>query len=793
MIHSRTLHALEFPQITEHLASLCLSPAGRERALELRPLEDAAAVTHAARLYDESAVWAARPMGEGGFALGAFPDVGAFLRVAEKPGLQPDTDAFWALREMLRLAKAAHASIALPEAEDQWPHLLALAQETPLPVQLTAALLRCISDDGLIRDESSPELFQVRSELRRLHQNCMRRVKDYAMQYNMLAWLQDEFMTLSSDRYVLPLKANFKGRMQGIIHDWSQTGETCYFEPMFLVEINNRLQELKREEREEEHKVLAYLRSLLLAELPGARAALELLAQLDVLQAKRRLAAEYDGRCVPLSPVEEGVCLLETRHPLLALVSLRQRKDERGKNGGLQQVRPLDIVLRPGERALIITGGNAGGKTVCLKTLGLCVAMTLSGLPVPAAAGSHLPWFGRVDAFIGDEQSLEDNVSTFTAQIQHLAKAWKHLDSTGLVLLDEFGAGTDPAQGAALAQGVLDGLLDKQTFVLAATHFPALKTYALSREGARAASVLFDPQSKKPLFKLAYDQVGASQALDVAREHGLPESILRRAEHYLLQDGQDTSALLGRLNALAAEREQEIARLRQEQEKARRDTQIMREKTEKERLRLHDEVRAKAGELMRAWKEGRATHKQALKEMSRLRADLAAPVVQEETSVLPQIEHFAPGQQVFHTVFNKRGVVTDVDERRKRVRVDLNGVSLWAAMKDVRQSGQSAQAAAPRAPQRVSPVKAAIANDDAPALRLDLRGMRADQAQAEVERFLDKALLSGFSEVEIVHGRGTGALRRQIHDFLRSFPAVARFATAPEDRGGDGMTIVNLR
>ena len=214
-------------------------------------------------------------------------------------------------------------------------------------MQLTAALLRCISDDGLIRDESSPELFQVRSELRRLHQNCMRRVKDYAMQYNMLAWLQDEFMTLSSDRYVLPLKANFKGRMQGIIHDWSQTGETCYFEPMFLVEINNRLQELKREEREEEHKVLAYLRGLLLAELPGARAALELLAQLDVLQAKRRLAAEYDGRCVPLSPVEEGVCLLETRHPLLALASLRQRRDEHGRNGGLQQVRPLDIVLNP--------------------------------------------------------------------------------------------------------------------------------------------------------------------------------------------------------------------------------------------------------------------------------------------------------------------------------------------------------------------------------------------------------------------------------------------------------------
>ena len=238
--------------------------------------------------------------------------------------------------------------------------------------------------------------------------------------------------------------------MQGIIHDWSQTGETCYFEPMFLVEINNRLQELERGVRKSTQGV-AHLHLSAGRGARGCRAALELLAQLDVLQAKRRLAAEYDGRCVPLSPVEEGVCLLETRHPLLALVSLRQRKDERGKSGGLQQVRPLDIVLRPGERALIITGGNAGGKTVCLKTLGLCVAMALSGLPVPAAAGSHLPWFGRVDAFIGDEQSLEDNVSTFTAQIQHLAKAWKHLDSTGLVLLDEFGAGTDPAQGAATA------------------------------------------------------------------------------------------------------------------------------------------------------------------------------------------------------------------------------------------------------------------------------------------------------------------------------------------------------
>ncbi len=798
MIHNRTLHALEFGKITEHLAGLCCSGVGREAALTVAPLPDGEAVTLAARLYEEAAVWAARPVGDGGkgFSLAAFPDVGGLLRAAERPQSRPDADAFWALREVLRLAQSAHTAIDTPDAPRHWPHLLELAQAAPLPVQLTAALNRCISDDGLIRDESSPELYRLRGELRRLHQSCMRKVKDFALQYNMLPYLQDEFMTLSSDRYVLPLKANFKGRMQGIIHDWSQTGETCYFEPMFLVEINNRLQELKHEEREEEQKVLAYLRDLLNAELPGAWAALDLLSQLDVLQAKRRLADLFDGRCISLSPVEEGISLLEARHPLLALARSRNADAEQGAaraarrpegaSASIPPVRPLDILLRPGERALVITGGNAGGKTVCLKTLGLMVAMTLSGLPVPAGKGSHLPWFSRMDAFIGDEQSLDDNVSTFTAQIDHLAKAWKHLDQHGLVLLDEFGAGTDPAQGAALAQAVLDELLDKHTFVLAATHFPALKSYALTREGARAASMLFDPATKKPLFKLAYDQVGASQALDVAREHGLPEAIVRRAEHYLLQDGQDATALLGRLNDLAAKREEELTTLRAEQEKARHAAQQSRERLEKERLRLHEEVRGKAAELMRAWKEGRATSKQTLKEMSRLRASLAPAAELEEQSVLPRPQQFAPGQSVLHSVFNKRGVITDVDERRGRVRLDMNGVNLWAEMKDLRESGgKPVQPAAPRA--------AVKRGDDIASLRLDLRGMRADQALAEVERFLDKALLAGFSEVEIVHGRGTGALRREVHEFLRGFPAVDQFTLAPEDRGGDGMTIVTFR
>lgn len=829
MIHARTLRSLEFDRITARLASFCQSQTGAARARAIVPLPDEQAVLEAQKLYDEAGTWAARPMTGGNVPLqggvpGDFPDVsGLFAAVAAKGAraAEGDVEAFWALRTVLVRARDLRDAICVPEGEEAWPRLIALATTPALPVQLTAAVCRCISDEGTLRDESSPELFQVRVEIRRLHQACIRKVHTFAEEHNVLPFLQDEFMTISSDRYVLPFKANYKNRMPGIIHDWSQTGETCYFEPMFLVELNNRIQELKREEREAEREVLRFLAGLLETELEGARAALDLLTEIDILQAKRRLADAFEGRCVPLTPEGEGICLLRTRHPLLFLAELdavranpNTRRGEDVRKLTQKRVRPLDIVLRPGERALIVTGGNAGGKTVCLKTLGLCAAMTLAALPVPADAGSHLPWLSRMDAFIGDEQSIDDNVSTYTAQIRHLAKAWRHLDSRGLVLLDEFGSGTDPAQGAALAQAVLDELIEKHTFVLTATHFPALKSYALTRESARAASMLFDPDTHRPLYQLAYDQVGASQALDVAREHGLPEAILRRAEHYLLQDGQDATALLHKLNDLAAQRAAEIARLKAEEQKAKAAAQHYRERLEKDRLKLYEEVRAKAQELMQAWKEDRATHRQALRQMSQLRAELArsAAACAEGQDATPQAPRVSPGDTVMHTTFRKKGLVTDVDEKRQRVRLDLGGVGLWADMKDIRPLGGNAPAQAPAAPGKVfGRIGSAAREEDGEgdsarsnasslgarhaegaSFSIDVRGLRADDAIAQVQACIDKAWLAEFKEVEIVHGRGTGALRRAIHAWLATCSAVASYALAPADRGGDGMTIVTL-
>lgn len=781
----RTLRALEFPDVLTHLAARCLSEAGRQAALDLCPLDDAAAVSHAQHLFEETRSWLA----EGEFRLPAFPDVsGVFVHLAGHDPLL-DGDALWAMRETLNLARRAAASVHAGAARR--PLLDALACDCPAPDQSLSALIRCVADDGGLKDESSPGLLLARNEMRGLHQGCLRKVKEYAEKYNIGHYLQDDYITLASDRYVLPLKANFKGRLQGIIHDYSRTGETLYFEPLFLVEQNNRLQELKQTEREEERKVLRLLTSLLLQELPQAEAAWNFLVQLDLNQAKAALADALDGRAVYLEP-QATLRLEAARHPLLALEGAAARTSGAAPaRKRSAPVEPVDIVLREGDHVLVISGGNAGGKTVALKTLGLVALMTLAGLPVPVGPGSRLPLWKRVHAFIGDEQSLEDHVSTFTGQIQHLADIWDRLDEHALVLLDEFGAGTDPAQGAALAQAVIDGLLDKKAYAVTATHFPALKTYALTRDGVRAASVLFDPSTKKPLYHLAYDQVGASQALDVAREHGLPESVLRRAEHYLLMDGQDAGTVMERLNELAGQREVELERLRQEEIRTRDKRRQLQERYEKDMARLHDELRGQSRELMAAWKSGKATAKQSMKEMARLRAELAKEsrdATQADHAAAPQATAWHVGDRVRHKPWNKQTVIIDVDERGGRAKLDMGGVALWAAFGDLESLGGPGGGVP-------SPGGMVTARVSRPAsfLRLDLRGKRADLALAELEQFLDRALLAGPDGVEILHGRGTGALRKAVHQFLKTFPGVASFAVAPEDQGGDGVTLVTFR
>lgn len=825
-MQQRALELLEFYKVLKSLADYTVSEPGRDSALALRPGSDLSAIRYENALFEEVRTWLA----QSGFRLLDFPSLEPVFKQLERPLNYLDLDLLWALRQVL--AQAGQALELLKDSKSgdagnkAYPLLADLAFGYSTPHKTMQALARCLSDEGFLKDEASPELSLVRGELRRLHQQCTRKVKEFANTHNIGQYLQDDFMTLSSDRYVLPLKSNFKGRVQGIIHDYSQTGETCYFEPFFLVEINNRLQELKREEREEERKVLRYISSLVRDEEPGVMAQFSFLVRLDLLQGKSALANAMSGCTLELDP-QAPLRLLEARHPLLALgvgAMAERNKATSGRQSSesRNQVHPLTIELLQGQRVLVVSGGNAGGKTVCLKTLGLIALMAHACLPVPVAGGSSLPLFRHIHAFIGDEQSLEDSVSTFTAQIEHLAGIWPSLtgqhDADGnagqsLVILDEFGSGTDPAQGAALAQAVLDGLLESGSYAVAATHFPALKAYALGHEGVRAASVLFDPSTKKPLFRLAYDQVGASQALDVARSHGLPESVLKKAEQYLLLDGEDSSALIERLNTLAVEREYELDELKQEKGKFEERRKRLEERFAKEKQELFKSIQQEAQEVLRQWKDGKIAHKQALKELAKTRTSLNASVASAGTGeggkapaagIAP--ESLSIGQQVFYTPWGKKGELLELDTRRAKARLNMGGVSMWVDMNHLgEQSGQDRSVAGKSAGISGSSSngkggakggsQAGITYNTSLnlALTLDVRGKRADVAISELAQFIDSAILSGRNELELVHGRGTGALRREIHLFLKTFPAVKSFRLAPEDQGGDGKTIVELK
>ncbi|MDR2892659.1 MAG: Smr/MutS family protein [Deltaproteobacteria bacterium] len=824
---ARSLNILEFPKLLEALAGFAVSEAGAAACRSLAPAASLDELEVQADFFVQGRLW----LEATGYKLINFPSLEGVLDLLEKGSPALEADALWILRQVLSQAGNLVESIQTQgrdpgSGEIQWQLLAACCAETPLPVRSLGGLQRCLADDGFIRDEASPELALVRGELRRLHQQCNRKVGDFAREYNIGHYLQDEYITLASDRYVLPLKSNFKGRLQGIIHDYSQTGETCYFEPMFLVDLNNRLQELKREEREEERKILAYLSGLLASELPLLRGIYRLLVRLDVLQAKHRLGQKLDGQM--LNFVADGaVCLKEARHPLLALAHAQRLEDEKvGKSANLFAPAPVpsDILLEPDQRVLIISGGNAGGKTVSLKTLGLLTLMGMCAMPVPAAKGGSLPFWPFILPFIGDDQSLEDHVSTFTAQITQLAAHWPKIGPQCLVILDEFGAGTDPSQGAALAQAVLDELLEKGAYVFAATHFPALKAYALSRDKVRAASVLFDPASKKPLYRLVYDQVGASQALEVAKEHGLPESVLKRAQQYLLLDGEDTGLLIERLNSLAVEREGEIRDLQRESSAYRQKRARLEERFELERKKLFQEIQGEAQTVLRDWKASRVTHKQALKALAQARgklvrdpnglnegddADLAEAGQSEQKGQLVQADFsgLLVGQTTVYAPWNKKGQILELDERRGRVRLDFSGVTMWVALADLGKSGalsvgqagqpdrsgKSGQAGSAKAGSASSSGSIILPRAANTIPRLDLRGKRADFALAELASYIDSAIMGGRDSIEVLHGRGTGALRREVHLYLKDNPAVNSFALAPEDQGGDGVTLVVLK
>ena len=784
---NKALDILEFPKLLECLSSYATSTAGRKACLSISPFANLQDLYDAESLLSDISVWinslsngkgdrVSTPAMDEISSIINFPDCSFIIDALDNQSIELDADALFILHSMLK------SSIRLVKTvlkdSNHWS-IFAHKCSFDLPENLADALSRCFDDDATIKDTATPRLLEIRSEMRSIHRNCLKRVREFAIEHSIAQYMQDDFITLLNDRYVLPIKTNFKGRVNGIVHSYSNTGETCYFEPIFLLELNNRLQELKHNEHIEEHSIIASITSMVKENSKQIHDLWNFMIDTDIALAKLRFADATSS--IMLHVAEDSKINIESaRHPLLIFDQVLK------KNGGPH---PVTISFRSNDLALVITGGNAGGKTVCLKTLGLICIMAYSAIPVPVNKCSTLPWLPNIHAFIGDEQSIDNHLSTFTAQIKSLADIWQNISSNTLILLDEFGSGTDPAHGSALAQAVIEGIIQRGAIVVAATHFPALKNYALTHEGTRVASMLFDSDTKKPLYTIAYDQIGASLALDVARKFGLDESVIAKAEHYLLSDGNDTTELTNRLNQLAIEREFEIDKLKQEREKNKEITEKVKLKLKEERDKLEFEIKQVALDIARALREEKITAKQALRELNTVKARLEDIKKADEDTQTPEyvnIDNLKIGDIVFHTGLQKEGTVVEIDPRNARVKMNMRGISVWAKSEILTFNGAVAETL------KKTSTTVNLSNDSTPYSSIDLRGKRVDEAMSSLQHFLDHAILSGVQCAEIIHGRGTGVLRREIHSFLRTYPAIASYSIANEDHGGDGVTLINF-
>ena len=764
---------------------------GREHAHTATPLVDVSAVRSAIALTAEARLALAA---EGPPPLDGIPDIrpvlgrgaaeGSVLEGAELVLLIPALDAGPRIQAWGRAVRP----IAAPVAE--------LTDGLPRVSELRDTLRHALEDDGSLTDRASPRLRQLRQQIRD------RRRRLVADLERMLAaegdrLFADRFVTIRHGRYVLPVRAEARSRVRGIVHDRSQSGQTIFVEPEGMVEANNDLVQAQREEEQEIARVLAELTAAVRERAPELEHLVAALGELDWLFARAHAAVRMDATAPTIDPAGR-VSLRAARHPLLLAQAWRDPA---------RPVVPVDVELSPDRPLLLITGPNAGGKTIALKTLALCALMAQVGCHVPAAEGSRLPVFERLYAIIGDEQSVAENLSTFSAFVRQIREVLAGADDRSLVLIDELGAGTDPDEGAALARAILETLADRGTLVVATTHLEPLRAFASTEPRARNASVEFDTRSLAPTFRLRYDVPGQSYALAIAGRLGLSPELIARAQSHRTTDATRMSQLLDRLDeATRCEAERQIVMEQRESESTARLTAareaettaavrareiVERAKAEAARL-LTDVRRVVSAEWDRLKRSERS--RPALDESRRRLREVGALVVPAPASPRADEAPLAPGMAVAAEHLGLRGQLIDVNGDTATVRA--GNVTVRVPLSALRSSagdhGTSGTAAWGPSRSAGARAEADVATRSV-AAELMLIGRTTDEARDLVEKYLDDAFMAGMAHVRLVHGKGTGALRKAVRGVLSDHPLVDSFRDGEPNEGGHGATVAALK
>ncbi|MDH4208281.1 MAG: endonuclease MutS2 [Anaerolineae bacterium] len=792
-MNDKSWQVLEYPKILHQLAEHTSFSLGHELALKLRPSsrEDVVAqrlqeTTEARTLLDT------KPS----LSLGGVSNLRPLLKKAR---LQSALTAGELLDVRTTQLSAASLRRAIAPLHERFPNLAARAEEIEAYSELPQEIGRAINDRAEVIDGASPALARIRQEVNEVHEELLDKLERIVSSSANTHFLQEQLITERHGRYVIPLKADFKGRIPGVVHDQSSSGATLFIEPLATLDLNNQWRQLQVEEEREVERILKQLTARVAQEEESIARTLRALALLDLAFAKARYSLTLGGMEPELVPFREKnarseptgavdhpgstVRLLQARHPLLPP----------------SEVVPMDVHLGEGFFILVITGPNTGGKTVCLKTVGLLALMAQSGLHIPAADGSALSVFRGVYADIGEEQSIEQSLSTFSSHMTRIVDILRHAYRKSLILLDELGAGTDPVEGSALARAILDHLLKRRITTLVATHYSDLKVYAHSTPGVENASVEFDPVTLAPTYKLSIGLPGRSNALAIASRLGLAKRIVTQAAQSLAPEDLEVESLLtdikaARDEAVVALQATEAARAQAEEE--RRELESQRAQLEGERRELLNQARQQARlELAEVRKQLQAISR-SLKPQA-LPRELAAAreKLKEVEKALPPVEppvrryplgkdKLRLGQSVWVEDLKQRGQIIDfVDEQE--VEVGVGKFRVKASIGDLELLAEEPE------PERGYTLLTAPVST--PARSLHLRGWRAEEALLELDKYLDQAALAHLPDVRIVHGKGTGTLRRLVRDQLRDHPLVAAYRTGLPEEGGDGVTVVELK
>jgi len=770
-VRRRDLTTLEFPRVLDAVARHTRSGAGRLAVLALEPSPDADEVERRLRTLSEVIALVAEA---GPPPTGDLPAVGAALTAAAPLGTALEPRRLAEVRDLLAAGRSARAW--LRRDGDRLPSLVARAAALPDLRNLEHALAGAVDDTGLIRDDASPELAAARALVRELRREMEGKLERFVRDPAMADVVSENYVTLRSGRFVVPVRTAVAATVVGVVQDRSTSGETVFLEPLFAVELNNKLLLAVKDEELAEWRVRAELTGLIREAAPEIELLERALGELDALAAAAAFAARH--ACTRPTLGAPDVHLPGARHPLLL---------ETGR-----PVTPVDIRIPAERRGLAITGPNAGGKTVTLKCLGLSAAMAQAGLFVPADEGSRLPLFSAILVDIGDEQSIERDLSTFSGHAENLGAIAEAAGPGTLVLLDEPGVGTDPIEGAAIAVGVLTDIVERGPRLAFTSHFPQVKVFALASPALDVAAFEVDPKTGAPSFTLHYHTVGQSFALPIARRHGIPPRALATAEKIIAGESQDLARAVARLEESRAEFDARRAEL--ERETAR----LAAARAEAEALAADLKARQK-----RRWEEDLDDSRRFLRDLevrgrtlieelrtqpdpARLRRFVRERATEVKTRhealgpATPQTRAPVPGDTVELVGRGIRGELVEIMGERARIR--RGGLRFEVPASQLRLA--DAEPARAR-------VQAAIERTE-PQTEINLVGQRARDAIDALGVFLDRAVRAGVPEVRVVHGVGSGALRRAVREFLETTPYCAGYRDAEPTAGGVGVTVADL-